>query len=97
MVPWSKGEEGPKSKTKPTFLDELLHVTVVPTLTQNGAFDLAPAIPGVTDAALAVRLTSTVQGAEADPQVVAALHIPCGFVYAQTYLLLPRCRPLAAV
>src|SRR6516162_4580263 len=96
MVPWPNGEDVPKSRTKPTFLDELFHVTVVPTFTQNGAFDLAPAIPGVTDAALAVRLMSTVQGAETDPHVVPALHIVSGFASEQTYLLPPRCGPVAA-
>src|SRR3974377_1383091 len=88
IVPWSNGEEGPKSRTKPTFLDTLLKVTFVPTVIQNGAFSLAPAILGVTEAALAVRLMSTAQGALADPQVVLALHIPCGLDSEQTYLSL---------
>src|SRR5215469_7614621 len=88
MVPWPNGEEEPKSRTKPTFLDSLLKVTFVPTLTQNGAFSLAPAMPGVTEAALAVRLMSTIQGALADPQVVLALHIACGSDSEQIYLLL---------
>src|SRR6516162_3517087 len=88
MVAWENGEEEPKSRTKPTFLDSLLKVTFVPTLTQNGAFSLAPGIPGVTEAALAVRLMSTIQGALADPQVVLALHIACGSDSEQIYLLL---------
>ena len=97
IVPWSKGEEGPKSKTNPVFLDWLFQLTVVPTFTQNGAFDLAPGIPGVTEAAVAVRLISTAQGSEADPHVVAVLHIVSGFVSKQTYFLLPPCGPLAAM
>ena len=97
IVPCSKGEEGPKSKTNPVFLDWLFQVTVVPTVTQKGLFDLAPGIPGVTEAAFAVRLMSTVQGAEADPHVVAALHIVSGLVSKQTYFLLPPCGPLAAM
>ena len=89
MVPWPNGEEEPKSRTKPTFLDSLLKLTFVPTFMQNGAFSLAPGILGVREAALAVRLMSTTQGAEADPHVVLALHIPCGFDSAeQRYLLL---------
>ena len=84
MVPWPNGEEAPKSRTKPTFLDSLLKLTFVPTFMQNGAFSLAPGIPGVTEAALAVRLISTTQGAEGDPRVVPALHFPCGFASEQT-------------
>src|SRR5271167_4456485 len=88
MVPWPNGEEGPKSRTKPTFLETLLKVTFVPTFMQNGAFSLAPGIPGVTEAASAVRLMSTTQGEEEDPHVVLALHIPCGFDSEQRYLSL---------
>jgi hypothetical protein len=95
IVPWSNGEVGPKSKTKPVFLDELFHVTVVPTFTQKGLLDLAFGISGVTEAACAVRLTSTVQGVEADPHVVAALHIVSGFGSKQTYFFPPPCGPLA--
>src|SRR5215471_15289107 len=87
MVPWPNGEEAPKSRTKPTFLDTLLKVTFVPTLTQNGALSLASGMLAVTEAALAVRLMSTTQGSEADPHVVLALHIPCGFDSEQRYLL----------
>jgi hypothetical protein len=95
IVPCSNGEVGPKSKTKPVFFDELLNVTVVPAFTQKGLFDLAFGISGVTEAALADRLTSTVQGVDADPHVVAALHIVSGFVSEQTYFLLLPCGPLA--
>lgn len=87
IVPVSNGEEGPKSTTKPTFLDKLFHVKVVPTLMQKGAFALAPGTLGVTVAASDVRLMSTVQGVEGDPHVVSALHIPAGFASEQRYLL----------
>jgi hypothetical protein len=67
----SNGEEGPKSRTKPVFLDKLCHVTVVPTFAQNGTFPLAFGTSGedVADA-LPLRLIFTTQGEEADPQVV---------------------------
>jgi hypothetical protein len=84
----SKGEESPKSRTKPVFLDELRQVTVVPTFTQNGAFALALGMLGVTEAESLVRLTSAIQGVELDPHVVLALHILPGFVSEQTYLVL---------
>jgi hypothetical protein len=51
----SNGEEAPKSRTKPAFLDVLCHVKVAPTFTQNGALALAPGMLGVTEAASLVR------------------------------------------
>jgi hypothetical protein len=67
----SNGEEGPKSTTKPMFLDELFQVTVVPDCTQKSAFDLALGIFGVAEAELLpLRLTSTSQGVEGEPQVL---------------------------
>ena len=88
----SNGEEEPKSKTKPVFLDELCHVTVVPAFTQNGAFPLAFGISGVDDAdALPFRLMSTTQGEEAEPHIVAAVHILPGLVSEQMYLLFLLC------
>jgi len=88
----SNGEEEPKSRTKPVFLEELCHVTVVPAFTQNGAFALAFGMPGVEVAeVLPRRLTSTTQGEEADPQVVAAVHMLPGFVSEQMYLLFLPC------
>src|SRR5277367_2781071 len=88
-----KGEEGPKSTTKPVFLDELCQVTVVPTFTQKGAFPLAFGMLGVEETASAVRLTSTEQGSEADPHVLPALHICSGFVSVQIYLPLACSSP----
>jgi len=66
----------------------LFHVTVVPTLTQNASLLLAFGILAVVDAPSRVRLTSTVQGAAADPQVLLALHCCNGFGSEQAYLLL---------
>ncbi len=84
----SNGEEAPKSRTKPVFLDELCQVTVVPTFTQNGAFALASGMLGVTEAESLVRLTSAMHGLELDPHVVLALHILPGFVSEHRYLSL---------
>jgi hypothetical protein len=84
----SNGEEGPKSRTKPVFLDELCQVTVVPTFTQNDMFPLAFGMLGVADAELPpLRFTSTLQALVVDPQVVLALHMLPGFDSEQTYLL----------
>jgi len=85
----SNGEEVPKSRTKPVFLDELCQVTVVPTFTQNDMFCLAFGMFGVADAELPpLRFTSTEQALVVDPQVVLALHMLPGFDSEQTYLLL---------
>jgi len=77
--------------TKPVFLDKLCHVTVVPAFTQNVEFPFAFGILGVASAAEAVRLMSTVHGAEADPQVLLALHRAAGLGSEQAYLLLRDC------
>jgi hypothetical protein len=83
----SNGEEGPKSSTKPVFLDELCQVTVVPVFTQNDAFPLAFGMFGVADAELLpLRFTSTLHALVVDPQVVLALHMLPGFDPEQTYL-----------
>ncbi len=83
------GEDGPKSSTKPVFLDELCQVTVVPVFTQNDAFPLAFGMFGVADAELLpLRFTPTLHALVVDPQVVAALHMLPGFDSEQTYLLL---------
>jgi hypothetical protein len=85
----SNGEEGPKSRTKPVFLDELCQATVVPTFTQNDAFPLAFGMLGVADAELPpLRFTSTWQALVVDPQLVRALHMLPGFDSEQTYFLL---------
>ena len=64
--------------TKPVSFERLCQVTLVPLLTQNGVFALGSetlAIDAVEDA---VRLTSTVQGVEADPQVLLLLQMLSG-------------------
>jgi hypothetical protein len=71
----SNGEEGPISTTKPSPLSVLFHVTVVPTLTQNRELPFAFGMLGVEDAELAVRFTSTLHGLDADPHVLAPVHI----------------------
>jgi hypothetical protein len=74
----SNGDAGPKSMTKPVFLDELSHITVVPTFTQKIVFPLAPGMFGVADAQLLpFRLISIRHGSELDPHVLAALHTLC--------------------
>src|SRR5271169_3395810 len=94
----SNGEEGPKSSTKPVFLDPLCHVTVVPTFTQKGALPFASGISGVADAKLLpLRFTSTTQGLELDPHVVLALHMLPGLDSEQAYFLLSPFGPLAAM
>jgi hypothetical protein len=85
----SNGEEGPKSRTKPVFLDELCQVTVVPTFTQNDMFPFAFGMSGVADAELPpLRFTPTEHALVGDPQVVLALHMLPGFDSEHTYLLL---------
>src|SRR5450631_1282703 len=88
MVPdGSNGDEAPGSTTKPLPLSVVTHFSVVPALTQKSEFPFAFGMLGVADAASAVLFTSTVQGVEADPQVLAAVHICAGFDSAQTSLV----------
>ena len=84
----SNGDDGPTSTTKPLSFSVLIHFTVVPTFTQKRALPLAFGMLGVEDGQSEVRLTSTVQGVEADPQVLAAVHSCAGFGSEQAYLLL---------
>ena len=78
IAPSPKGPSGPKSTTKPVFLDGLFQDTVVPTFIQNGMFAFEFGILGVTEASEAFRLISTVHGVEPDPQVFWALQIASG-------------------
>jgi hypothetical protein len=92
----SNGEEGPKSRMKPVFFDELCHVTVVPTFTQKVEFDFEFGMPGVTVAEVPpLRFRSTTHGFELEPQRFEAVQMLAGFVSAQTYLLEPLFRALA--
>lgn len=84
----SNGDAGPTSTTKPISFPVLFHVTVVPTFTQKSELPFAFGMLGVADAEYAVRFTSTLQGLEADPQVLAPVHNCVGFTSAQAYLLL---------
>jgi hypothetical protein len=56
-------------------LPVLFHWTVVPDFMQKRELPLAFGMLGVDEAALAVRLTSTAHGEDAEPQVLAPLHI----------------------
>src|SRR5208282_1298042 len=91
IAPCAKGESGPKSTTNPVFLDGLFHSILVPAFTQNGMFAFAFGIAGVTEASEAVRLISTVQGVELDPQAFSAVHAFPGFGSEQRYCSRPRC------
>jgi len=86
--PGSNGDVEVMSTTKPIFLPVLFHWTVVPTFTQKSAPFLPFGMLGVDEAASAVRLTSTEHGAEAEPQVLAAVQSCAGFASEQAYLLL---------
>src|SRR5271169_6793857 len=89
MVPGgSNGEDAPGSMRNPVPLDEDCQVTVVPALTQKRSFPFAPGMLGVAEDEYEVRLTLTVQGVDADPQVLPALHILAGLGFAQASLLL---------
>jgi hypothetical protein len=83
----SNGDAGPTSTTKPLSLPVLFHVTVVPTFTQKSELHFAFGMLGVADADSAVRFTSTLQGLEADPHVLAPVHSCAGFTSPQAYLL----------
>jgi hypothetical protein len=71
----------------PLFLLEVIHTTTVPALMQKNWLFLALGIPGFTLAELADLVTSIVHADEADPQVLAALHMLSGCLSSQTYLL----------
>jgi len=84
----SNGDAGPTSTTKPLSLPVLFHVTVVPTFTQKRELPFAFGMLGVDDAESAVRFTSTVQGLEADPHVLAVVQSCAGLGSEQAYLLM---------
>src|SRR4029077_9002476 len=91
------GEDGPKSKTKPVFLDTLFQFTVLPDFTQKGWFPFAFGILGVAEASEAVRFTSTVHAVPEAPHVFSALQMASGFGSEQRYFSLPRCCSCANV
>src|SRR5271167_1186867 len=84
----SNGDASLTSTTNPTFLLLLFQTTVVPTLTQNVEFPLAPGMLGVAEAESEVRFTSTTQGVVADPQVLAGVHIEAGLGSEHAYFAL---------
>jgi len=69
----SNGDAGPTSTIKPLSFSELIQFTFVPTFTQKRELPFAFGMLGVEDAEFAVRFTSTVQEADADPHVLAAV------------------------
>src|ERR1700742_2497271 len=83
----SNGESVPNETVKPLFLFEVIHTTGVPALMQNNWLFFALGIPGFTLAELADLVMSIVHGDEAEPQVLAALHMLSGCASSHTYLL----------
>jgi hypothetical protein len=71
----------------PVFLFEVIHRTVVPFLMQKNWLFFALGIPGLTLDELPALVMSMVQGALADPQVLAAVHMLAGSASSQAYLL----------
>jgi hypothetical protein len=69
------------------FLAVDCQVTVVPVLTQNKGLPFAFGMLGVAVAEFDVRFTSIVHAAEAEPQVLLALHWLAGWGSVQAYLL----------
>src|SRR5664279_2024135 len=81
------GESVPNVTMNPVFLFEVIHTTVVPALMQKNWLFFALGIPGFTLDELPDLVMSTVHGAEAEPQVLAALHRLAGCASSHTYLL----------
>ena len=74
----SNGESVPNDTMNPLFLFELVHTTVVPVLMQNNWLFFAFGIPGFTLEESADLVMSIVHFDEAEPQVLAALHMLSG-------------------
>src|SRR5664279_312629 len=83
----SNGESLPNDTMNPVFLFEVIHTTVVPLLMQKNWLFFALATPGFTLDELPDLVMSTVHGAEAEPQVLAAVHMLAGCASSHTYLL----------
>jgi hypothetical protein len=74
-------------------LFELIHTTVVPVLIQKNWLFFAFEMLGFTLAELADLVTLIVHGDEAEPQVLAALHIVSGCGSSHMYLLFACASP----
>jgi hypothetical protein len=61
----SKGDEEPKSITKPVSFERLCQVTFVPLFMQNAVLALASATLAIEAADTTLRLASTLQGVDA--------------------------------
>src|SRR5271169_5172213 len=83
----SNGESVPNDTMNPVFLFEVINTTVVPALTQKNWLFFALGISGFTLDELPALVMSTLQGADAEPQVLAALHMLAGCASSHTYLL----------
>src|ERR1700685_973093 len=82
----SNGESVPNETMNPLFLFELIHTTVVPALMQNNWLFFASGISGFTLAEFDPLRISIVQADEAEPQVLAAVHMLSGCGSSHAYL-----------
>jgi hypothetical protein len=81
------GESVPNETINPLLLFELFHMTVVPALMQNNWFLFALGVLGFTLAESPDLVTSTVHVDDAEPQVLAAVHMLSGWLSSHAYLL----------
>ena len=81
------GESVPNATMNPVFFFELVQTTVVPAFTQNNWLFRTLGMLGLTLEELTDRVMSTVQGDDAEPHVLAALHMLSGCDSSQAYLL----------
>ena len=86
-LPGSNGESVPNETVNPLFLFELFHTTVVPALMQNNWLFFALGMPGFALTEFPDLVMSTVHGEEAEPRVLAGLHMLSGRSSSQAYLL----------
>ena len=91
----SNGESVPNETMKPVFLFEVIHTTVVPFLMQKNWLFFALGMPGLTLEDWPALVMSIVHGADAEPQVLAAVHKLAGSGSSHAYLLLAWAKVLA--
>ena len=84
----SNGESVPNETMKPVFLFEVIQTVVVPFLMQKNWLFFALGMPGFTLEELPALVMSTVQGADAEPQVLAAVHRLAGLRFVAHILAL---------
>ena len=83
----SNGESVPNETLNPLFFFELNHTTVVPALMQKNWLFFASGMLGFTLAELDDLVMSILQADDAEPQVLAALHMVSGRSSSHMYLL----------